>query len=675
MSAPESPARRSLASRLLFPVAVTACLGGGIAAGTVFLTKPEPEPVAEAEPPEPVVHHAPEPSRDAVEDAVRSQQFEKALTLLAGQTKADDKGDPSAILRGLALEGAGKFADAVAAYRLAADPDRDPATWAAAGLGAARAALANGDTATAREWLARVELRSGLPACRATRVADECRMLRARLDVAKLPPPPDPDPLDDAAAVAVPFELTGPYLDWLTAEWRVPPDDSLDAPPPPAPLAAGLRVAKGKDSPVVSGLLPETRVTEVLSELARAAGWKLRLPGELPSALTGAAVAVGVSEMPIADVLVALTEPLGLRWQLADGTLSILTVDPAAEPDPTPAAVNSLTRAADCHDHPHARAAAVRLATLYEKLGRTDDATARYARILTDTPHAPEAVHAGYNLGLLQLRGGHPEAARSTFQEVIDRGGKSHWTDLGWWWTGRTYLDECDPASAFKPLRAALAGKDRSARSAATLGLALCHILQGNDAGAYQTLSRHILAAADPHARLGRLFGEFLRHATTPTTGRAESLYAAVGAADGGRRLGPAGTYLAGQVYRDLGLTARTVALYEAAVAAGGPWASRMTLAVGEILDDEDRLDEARQRLLAVAAVDTGSLGRRAETRLADLELRAGRPDDALTRCQRLIDRPDADESAVLYLMGRAYEAVGDPLRAAACFAGRRPTD
>lgn len=671
---PETPPSGSPLKRLFVPAAVLFCLGGGVAGGIALWPHPKTEPVASPEPPKKPAPSA-DATRSAAEEAIRSLKFETALKLLAELPA--EKPDPSAYLRGLALEGAGKYTEALAAYHLAADPDRDPADWAAAALGAVRAALADGNLRFAREWLARAELRAGHPACQGTRVLDECRVLRGRLDAARLGSPADPDPLDDTAAATAPFDLSGPYLDWLTDGWRVPPDDSTEAfpPAPPPPLPTGLRVTTVDGSPRVTGQLPDTRVIDVLKELARAASWTLKLPTDLNPSLTGASVAVAARDLPAADALVALTEPFGLRWRL-DGDALVLFVDaePAA-PDAVPAAVASLARAAECHDHPHARAAAVRLATIYERLGRTADATARYARLLIDSPHASEAVHAGYNLGLLQLRTGRPEAARATFREVIDRGGKTRWTDLGWWWTGRTFLDAGDPAGAYKPLRHALAGKDRAARSAAVLGIVLCHVLQGNDATAHETLERHVLSAADPHARLARLFSEHLRHATAPTRGRSETLLAAVRAADCGRRFGPAGAYFAGRVYRDLGLTAKTVQLYETAITAGGPWAPRMTFAVGEILDDEDRPAEARPRLMAVAAVDTGDLGLRAEMRLADLDLRTGRPEEALVRCRRLLDRPGADESALLYLMGRAHEATGEPLRAAVCFSGRRPPD
>ena len=666
-----------MSARTLAPIAVLVCLAGGVAAGIAFRPQPpaeESEANAHAEPvAESPKKHEPEPTksprRDA-EEAIRKGEFAQALAALTTDPKSDETG----FLRGLALEGAKKHKEAFAAYRTAANPDRDPAAWAAAALGAARVAFARGESAIARAWLARVELRTGHPDCRATRAADECRMLRARFDAAELPTPDDPDPLDDAAAAVAPFDLDGPYLDWLTDGWRAPADELPDA-TPPAPLQAGLRVFPGKNGPLVSGQVSETLVTDLLQTLARAAGWKLRLPAGSQSPLTGAAVAVSVRDMALTDVLTALMDSVGLKWQRAGDTLTVRAADPKADPNPATVAVASLEKAADRHDHPHARAAAIRVATLYERLGRTADATARYARILTDMPHAREALHAGYNLGLMQLRAGQPAAARSTFREVIDRGGKTRWADLGWWWTGRAHLDECDPAAAFKPLRAALDGKERASRSAATLGIVLCHLLQGDEIAAYETLTRHVFAAADPHARLAKLFSEYLRHATTPSRGRAESLFAAVGAAEGGKRLGPAGTYFAGRVYRDLGLTRRTVALYDKAIAANGPWAPRMTLAAGELLDDEDRLEEARPRLLAVAAVDAGTLGRRAALRLADLELRAGHPADALGWCRRLLDRPDADETTVLHLMGRAHEAEGEWLRAATCFAGRRPTE
>lgn len=672
---------RPFGSRLVAPAAVLACLAGGVGA-SVYLT-PRPTMTVELIADSKVTIPKPppvEPPKNAPEEAVRSRQFDKALALLKVGSD-DDKHGRNAFLRGLALEGAGKHADAFDAYRQAADPNRDVAVWAAAGLGACRAALARGDTAAAREWLARVELRTGHPACQATHVAEECRMLRARLDAARLPPVPNPDPLDASVPAVAAFDLNGPYLDWLTEGWPRTPDETVtpDAPPaPPVPLPTGLRVTVENGIPRVSGQLPDTRVTDVFRELARAGGWKLRLPADLNASPSGTSVAVAVNAVPVSEALVSLTEPFGLRARVDGDTLTVETVetaDPATAPDPLPIAVGSLTRAAALNDHPHARAAAVRLATLYERLGRTAEAVHHYNRILTDTPHLPEAVHAGYNLSLLHLRGGNPAAARATLREVIDRGGKGRWADLGWWWTGRAFLDECEPATAFKPLRAALDGKDRTTRSAAALGLTLCHLLQGNEAAAHETLERYVFSSDDAHANLAKLFGDYLRHAGSPTAIRAESLYAAVKQADGGRRLGPAGMYLVGRIYRDLGFGAKTVALYEQGITTGGPWTPRLTLAVGEMLADEDRLAEARQRLLAVAAIDPGGLGRQAEMLLADVDLRNGSPAAALARCRRLMDRPDADETALLVLMGRAHEAAGDYRRAALCFGGRRPAE
>lgn len=677
-AAAESSAPARTGSRLTGIAVFLVCLAAGVATGVFGLPKlypPKPETaelVADAKTTLPKAT-APEPPRNAPEEAVRSRQFDKALALLKPGT--EEKGGRATFLRGLALEGSGKFTDAVAAYRQAADPDRDPALWTSAGLGAARAALAGGDLPAARVWLARVELRSGHPANQNTRVLEECRMLRARLDTARLGPTPDPDPLDDAIPAVAPFDLTGPYLDWLTEGWHRTPDDTAGPPVPPAPLPTGLQVLSENGVARVSGQVPDTRVVDLLRELARAGGWKLRLPAELPSSFAGESVAVAVRAQPVFEVLVSLTEPFGLRAVVVGDTLTVETADPKTAADPVPAAVASLTLAAALDDHPHARAAAVRLATLHEKLGRNADAVNCYNRILTETPHLPEAVHAGYNLSLLQLRTGHPTAARATLREVIDRGLKSRWTDLGWWWTGRAFMDECDPAAAFRPLRAALAGKDRAARSAAALGVTLCHLLRGNDVAAHETLERYTFASDDAHANLAKLFGDYLRQSNAPTELRTDALYAAVKQVDGGRRLGPAGVYLIGRVYRDLGFGAKTVALYEDRIAAGGPWSPRLTLAVGEILIDDDRPDDARQRLLAVAAVDDGDLGRRAEMLLADLELRAGQPAAARTRCQRLLDRPDADETALLALLGRAHEAVGEYRKAALCFGGVRPPD
>ena len=101
------------------------------------------------------------------------------------------------------------------------------------------------------------------------------------------------------------------------------------------------------------------------------------------------------------------------------------------------------------------------------------------------------------------------------------------------------------------------------------------------------------------------------------------------------RRLGPAGVYLAGRVYRDLALPDRMAALYDAGTdGVRGPLAVRMMFDAAAWYDLSDQTERARRRYRAVAATDQKGYGLRAELALADMRLREGATDDCLRRCR-----------------------------------------
>ena len=175
---------------------------------------------------------------------------------------------------------------------------------------------------------------------------------------------------------------------------------------------------------------------------------------------------------------------------------------------------------------------------------------------------------------------------------------------------------------------------------------------------------------------LGNAHEALLRFRGAPTDGRNTALLAALRECGDGRALGPAGSYLAGRVYRDLGMPDHMAALYDRATdGIRGPLAVRMTFDAAAWYDLCDRPEPARQRYRAVAATDPKGLGPQAELRLADMALRAGAVDDCIRRCRGLAGRPGADRSEVLVLMGRGYEAKRNYRSAAECFAGRVPAE
>lgn len=648
---------------LLLLTAGLGCAAAGVAGAVGLNGKPteehEPRPPAH-----PVAHREPRPdtTADRIDLAVRSGRFAEALKLIAAAPPEVYGPDPRplAYRQAVALEGRGRFAEAAKSYGKAAGSDDGGPLWAWAALGQARCAAAGGDRTTARGRLAGVLLRSG----RDPHVLAECLYQRARLAVAATGPHPAPDPLDIDA-------LAWPPL--LASVEHVLPDGLDGHHYGPNPAGGGevvihrWRWVRGHEA--VTARFAGRPAAEVLTAIGAAAGWPVALAPDAAAALS-APVTVDVERVPLADVFAALTEPHQLSWTAADGVVTVRAATHVESDGRRTAAGVALRRAlAAGPDHPSADAARVTLANL----ARSADG---YRQFLADRRDAAEAVHAAYNLGLVELADSHPAAARARFLEVIDRGPRTAWAPLGQWWVARSHLDAGETAAARKPLAAALETGSKDVRSAAALGLTVADLLDGDAAAARSRLRTFRFSTGDAHAAAAGWLTALLRQRATPSAGRAGELLAAVRDGDHGRPLGPAGVWVAGQAYRAAGRPERMADLYEAAVAAArGPLAVRMTLATADHLYQLDRTEPARQRYLAVAALDPAGLGPAAELRLAELAAREGRGAECVGRCRRLVGRPGVDRGELLAVMARGYEHERKFRAAADCLVGRLPPE
>ncbi|QEL13785.1 tetratricopeptide repeat protein [Limnoglobus roseus] len=354
--------------------------------------------------------------------------------------------------------------------------------------------------------------------------------------------------------------------------------------------------------------------------------------------------------------------------------------EPISVPAPAPAVPaeasrtrvrESLEKVLEHDEHPAVR---LTLANFDAQDRAWDKAMPVYRQLIEDDPESAEAKLASYNLGLGLLKDGQTAAAREAFLGTLDRDPHGPWGELARYWVGRTYLDGGDPTTALRSLGEASAAKSRKVRAAADRARVACHLLRKDDTATEQE-SHELRPESSPNAMaLTELFENLARYRTTPSELRAEQVAESLHHAHDLRDLGPGGVFLAGRLYEEIGETSQMAKLYDdAAPDYRGPWAVQMTLAAAEHWDSKDRRAEARSRYRAVAAVDSGAYGRRAEQKLAALALRDGNGRECLTRCLRLWkQRPDEPEQ-LLQLMGRGYELTGQYAAAAACYAGREP--
>lgn len=662
---PAPPARRGGPLRLLGALVFLAlCAAGPVASAVYFWTRPKPVEEAKTAPAQ-VVEALPS---DAVDALIRAGAFPEALAacrrpgpqLTPAQTRARKYREA------VCCEALGRLKEADELYHNAAPTDGDRGAWARAVLGRARCALAADDLAAAEKLVNQVTLRSGHPDCAGAHIAEECAFLRARLLAAKLGPVRALDPFDPDA-VAWPglggsFDL---YFEWL------PPDTkpSTSAGLPSGPTVFEVRRTDGALE--VTAHAAERPLFDTLRAVSEAAGLKLQITPEATAALTKEAHAVDVAALPLPALLAALLGSAGFEAKLSDDAITV-----SAHGSPMPDAVESAMRRALSAGHPRADAMKVWLANFDAAAGRVHDATKRYQELLDAKQPPAEAPHAAYNVGLLELRAGALASARSRFVDLVDRAPRTRWADYGWWWAGRINLDAGDTAAARKAFRTAADGKTREIASAVAVATCAAALLDGDDAEAKTALESTRVSPREAHMALGAALDALLRYRGAPSDSRKSALLTALRESGEARALGPAGAYLTGRVYRDLGLPDRMAALYDrAADGVRGPLAARMTFDAATWYDLSERPDLARQRYRTIAATDPKGLGPQAELRLAAMALRAGATDDCIRRCRALLDRPGADRSDVLLLLGRGYEAKRNHRAAADCFGGRVPAE
>lgn len=679
-SPPVATPRRSLRRRLAKPGLVLLCLLIGVASGVVAQSKftkvPEPEPAKEyvTKPePVPVADLTPQSALTRIDTLIGAGAFREALTTCKAAPRAGTADERAMAYReAICLEALDRLKEAKDAYHRAEPPEGNVAAWARAMLGQARCAAAADDLASAQALLDRVVLASGHPDCKDSHVLEECLFLRARLEALRLGAVRRLDPLDPDAIAWPPLDGSlDQYQEWLSPDTL--PAVSVGIPAGPNVLEA-RRTAGVSGGFAVTAHCAERPVAQTVQAIAGAAGLTLHMDATTATALAKPGT-LDVESLPLGDVLDALLGRFGVGWKIEG---KALTVAPAAAvPTVREAAAKSFRRAlTTAPAHPRVVAVRVWLANFDFVAGRVREAQKEYLHVLETSPETPETPHAVYNLGLAELRLGALQSARSRFVDLVDRGARTKWADYGWWWAGRTHLDVGDPAAAKKAFQTACSGNTPEVTSAAALGMCACELLEGNDDPARVALRGSRLVARDDHMALETAFESLLRYKATPTEGRRVILLADLSATGDARAIGPGGVYLAGRIYRELGMPEKTAAIYDAATdSIRGPLAMRMTFDAAEWYDLIDRYEPARQRYLAVAAVDPKGLGSKAELRLAGIALRLGNADECLRRCRAVLDRPGVERGEVLSLMGRGYEQQRNYRLAAECFAGRVPAE
>ncbi len=620
---------------------------------------------------------------------------------------------------GLCLEGLGRNEAALKAFQaVAAARVADPAAVAPAELGQARVYLRQGKFTEAKSLLYPLRLRSSLPELKERPYVADIPYLLALTLAVETGRGERPSPLSDAlAAYAARDWQVDAALDWYPQAKEARAKDAADsketkeaAPVRPAAddgKRAGAdesekagqflhvrQLGPNPERAPVSAALPPTPLTELLDRLGGLAKLKVEWGETARKLAADRSVRLAFDNLALGDVLLALTDPLGLLATIGDGQLTITTQAETPEREReiflAAAAARALNAVVAAYPgHALTAAAKMELADLDVRAGRLEDAAGKYERLYQDPQlrRAPVQVEASYNLGVVRLRQGQTGPARAAFYRVIDRAAGHELAALALLNIGRTHLLEGDAEHAVTPLRRAVAAAAAPpTRAAAAVALSASYLLTNNPrlAGAVLLDNREAVGQ-EPFRPAAQFLGAYALYLSAPggrpAAREAGDVLGALWAlpqdrtASEDRVLGSPGALLVGRAYRDLGQFNEMVVVYKKALPGlKGPVAEEMAYAVAEDYFARDQRAPAAKLYATLVKGEGGKVANEATLRLAEIALRENRARDCLTLCRKVLDpKKPATRTAALKLMGQAYEMTKEHLKAAECFAGKVP--
>jgi tetratricopeptide (TPR) repeat protein len=641
-------------------------------------------------PPEGIKPEAPSPEQAAgdigrADDLLREGRYERALAAYAPLAENSVSPLREGLLYriGLSEEGLGQWDQALASYRAIISRSAVPQTTSAAQLGQARVWIRMRRPEEAKAVLRDLVLNSANPILRDLPQLQDARYLFA---LAHTISRGNQDKPSSFHLVVVGFTTSDwsvdRYLTWATPET---PAEKGDLDKDHEALLV-QKFGKTLDQAQARILQHQVGLSTLLDRLLAEAGYLSEWTNQAQELAIGRTVSLNVINMSVTELLRILSDSLGLVWKL-DGKTVRFSADSEVSKEFLATYRSWVTRRilqnaiTTYPGHYFAPAAYLELGNLEAQQNNPADAIIWYERLIREMPHSPVMIEANFNLGLMQSRLGDFALARKSFYQVVDGSPAHELTPLAYLEAGRSHLEEGDYLQAINPLRRALAAAaGSSAQGAAAITLAATYLLVDKPSATNEILfENREKVSREPLRGVAAFLDSYARHKLASNRKQAEreagDVLAALLGAQKTNLLGPVGSLLAGQAYRDLGMTDQMAKVFEKAISeARGPAGSEMMVTLAEYYYTADKKNEAVRLLSTLSQTESAKWQVTAKLRLAEIALKEQKPQECLDQCRVLLtDKKAQDKIPILNLMGKAYEVNGDHQRAARCFAGQTP--
>lgn len=493
--------------------------------------------------------------------------------------------------------------------------------------------------------------------------------------------------LDDQSLILPTLTRPLPHLldDAMTTE-QLPVD----------PPADGLKLLIGKrgeapDEIQVAVRYPRRPVIEILAELARACGYRVRGTREIQQILSARGMKIESRQVTAAILLDGMLSADGLLWKFEGDELQIFpsdgpntdVIDAARIRKAERSLQNALSTAPE---HTWAPAAYIALGKLRTHADDLPGAERYLEQAMRIYPRSEFDSCAAFNLGKVRLVLGKLPESQEAFLRSVDASHGKPLEPAGYLYAGRISLEMGQPRAAIIPLQRAVALKGSpQVTRVASLTLASAYLLGGNAPSANAVLLGRKAELADDRHRDTTAFLSALaqyRSAENDEARRSRdgrSLLSSLAHVTGQKHFGWAIPFLAAQAASELNLSDEARRLYE--VVALSPYHHSLQdaslYALATLRWEAGEQAAAVDILAGLIETANGDWQRHARIQRCGYALQLSNGPAVLTDGQRLLaeNLSSEERAAVLRLMGEALQRQGKHELAAYCFAGVSPAE
>ncbi|SFI37150.1 tetratricopeptide repeat protein [Planctomicrobium piriforme] len=458
----------------------------------------------------------------------------------------------------------------------------------------------------------------------------------------------------------------------------------------PQSIRLSQRSGNQPDEIVLSLHIGRTSADAILKQVLTTCGLRCHLPESDRIQLAEHTLQPDCDDVPLSLILDAICEPFELMWASNDGEIAISSASNAKVEDLAAYRRNAALRvlrfaSARAPEHADVAASCAELGRVIAVSGATASAIQTLERTCEQYPRSEYVPIVWYNLGKLLMKQGRPDDAAIAFYHAADMLAGASLEAASYLYVGRMCLENDNPRGAITPLTRAMSlATGTPYEPTAALQLSCAYLMLNHFQRANSVLMDHRSSLEAPGVSDQAAFLSTLvhYHAATEASDKFRAGSNLIGTMTNlnlRNCFGGHWTYLAGNAYRDTGMTQDAVQVYRRCIETSYPFPLQNRMRATLLHDAPELLStlpSGKRALAAEQVPETFQID--ALLTEANAAYHHGKYDDAVRLCRNILtsDRATQDRRrTALRLMGQVLQAQGHYEESVQCFTGTIPAE